>query len=375
MLTWIVWIVFFLTMYTYLVFPAFLYVLTKFRRGHAAPNTEKPGGTFRVAILCAMFNEEDVVRKKIDNFKRLKDGNLSLYIGSDGSTDRTNAILEEYAKDERIKIFLFPRRGKVHVLNDLMKEAKEEIFVFTDANSMFEPDAIQNLVAPFVDNGIGVVCGRLILLEENGLSGEGFYWRYETFIKKVESLFNCVIGANGGIYAIRRELVSPLPINTINDDFTISMKALARGYGIRYAENAVATEKTHPDDSLEFRRHVRDGAGHYRALVHLKSLMNPFHPKIFFFYVSHRVIRWFVPHMLVLMMVLPLLALENSMIRYIFALQVLFYALALIGYLSKTKMKCFYIPFYFLYINVALMIGFLKNLLGRQKVMWDRIRR
>lgn len=362
-----------LVIYTYVVYPVILFLFSRLLPRRRMENTVSTPP--RVAILCAMFNEEKVVREKIHNFMKLNYEQLRIYIGSDGSFDGTNDILESYRSDDRIRVFLYPRRGKVHVMNDLMREVQEEILVFTDANSMFEPNAVQKLVAPFVEREIGVTCGRLVLLEESGKSGEGFYWRFETFIKKAESLFNCVIGANGAIYAIRRVLVAPLPATTINDDFTISMRALAQGYGVRYVEEAVATEETHPDDTVEFRRHIRDAAGHYRAIVYLKSLLNPFHPKRFFFYVSHRVIRWFVPHLLVLLLVLPLFALDDGIIRAVYFLQLVFYALALVGYLLKTKAKCFYIPFYFLYINLALMIGFLKNMIGTQKVMWDSTKR
>ncbi|SRR6266581_4697496 len=371
MLTWIHWGALFLTLYTYLLFPALLSVLLKFCRNNDAAAPLKLTNPPSVAILCAMYNEEKVVREKIENFRKLNYGHPRLYIGSDGSSDRTNCILEALKNDDQIRVFIFPRRGKVHVLNDLIEAASEDILIFTDANSMFEPDAVKKLVEPFVDGQIGGTCGRLVLLDESGTSGEGFYWRYETFIKKVESRFNCVIGANGAIYAIRRELVALLPSNTINDDFTISMRALEKGFGIRYVQDAVATEKAQPDDAVEFRRHVRDAAGHYRAVAYLKIMLNPLHFKRFFFYVSHRVIRWFVPHFLLLLLIIPLFQLHDKWIKGFYLIQLTCYGIALLGYLSGTRRKFFYIPFYFVYINVALMIGFLRNLIGVQKVMWD----
>ena len=328
-----------------------------------------------VAILCAMYNEEDVAEEKISNFKALTYPGVRMYIGSDGSSDRTNDILARHADDTALSLFTFPRRGKVHVINDLVSSAREDVFVFTDANSMYAPNAIEKLVDHLIDPSVGAVCGRLQLIDREGNSGEGFYWRFETMLKKAESVFKCVIGGNGAIYAVRRELVHMLPSNTINDDFTISMKVIEQGFNMTYAEGAVATEDVGKDDSAEFKRHVRDAAGHYRAMRHLLPLLNPLHLKRFFFYVSHRVIRWFVPHAMILLLILPLFALAHPVAAAVICSECFFYSLALIGRLSGSKNPLVYIPYYFTYINYALFVGFIKNLLGFQKVTWDRTQR
>lgn len=365
----------FLVAYTYLVFPMgirFLSTYIKPKRGSADVSVGPPPS---VAILCAMYNEEDVAEEKIANFRYLTYPGLRMYIGSDGSSDRTNEILAKYSDDKALSICTFPRRGKVHVINDLAASATEDILVFTDANSMFSEDAIENLVLHLKDSAVGAVCGRLKLVDAGGFSGEGFYWRYETMLKKAESAFACVIGANGAIYAVRRELVQRLPANTINDDFTISMRAIAQGYGMVYADAAIATEDVGKDDKAEFKRHIRDAAGHYRAMRHLIGLLNPLHPKRFFFYVSHRVIRWFVPHLMLLSICLPLIDVSSPISRASIVAQLLFYSLAILGWLSGSKFLPFYIPFYFTYINVAMFIGCIKNILGLQRVTWNSTER
>lgn len=328
-----------------------------------------------VAMLCAMYNEEDVAEEKIQNFKTLSYPNIRLYVGSDGSTDGTNEILSSYSDAGDLSFFLFPRRGKVHVINDLISAASEEIFVFTDANSMYSPTAVDNLLVHFKNPQIGAVCGCLKLIDAAGKSGEGFYWRYETAIKRAESAFGCVIGANGGIYAVRSCLVQKLPTDTINDDFTLSMGAIAQGYGMTYAEDAIATEEIGKDDAVEFKRHVRDAAGHYRAMRFLAQLLNPFYLKTFFLYVSHRVIRWFVPHLMLVSLVLPFFNLSSLFAKLSLTLQAVFYGLVLMGGLSRSKRKIIYIPYYFVYINLAMLIGFTKNLLGLQSVTWNRTQR
>jgi cellulose synthase/poly-beta-1,6-N-acetylglucosamine synthase-like glycosyltransferase len=328
-----------------------------------------------VAIVCAVFNEERVLREKIENFFSLDYKNIHLYIGSDGSYDKTNDIINEYSTEQRIHAFFFPRRGKVHVINDLMNLASADILVFTDANTMFDKQAVEKLVNIFVQNcSVGAVCGRLILLDHSGVSGEGFYWRYETFIKRLENRVDCVIGANGAIYAVRKKLLKPLPTNTINDDFTISMNVLQQGFGVKYEESAIAYEEAN-HDHVEFKRHVRDGAGHYRAMAYFWRLLNPFKGKLFFLYVSHRVIRWIVPFLLLYVYSCAIfLATEKEMAIIVWPL-FLFMINAIVGYCTKTRIKLFYIPFYFLYINFALLCGFFRNLLGIQKVTWNSTQR
>ena len=369
---------FFLVMYTYIIFPLLLFALAAIKTMVSKDSEKTPNYTedhFSIAVICAMYNEEKVVREKIENFLRINYDDITLHIGSDGSTDATNEVLREYSGNAKIKTYEFPRRGKVYVINDLMTKADADILVFTDANSMFESDAIINLIKQFHNPGIGAVCGRLKLLDQGKITGEGFYWRYETKIKLKESILNCVIGANGAIYAVRKKLLRPLPVDTINDDFTNSMRVAEQGYGIKYAEDAVAYENASHDDSVEFKRHIRDAAGHYRAIVHLYKLLNPFRPKVFFLYVSHRVIRWLVPFLLVALLVIPPFAMGERSIKILFSGEVLFYIFAMIGWRSKTKMKLFYIPYYFIYINLALLIGFFRNIFGVQDVIWDRTER
>ncbi len=374
MLNWLFWGALFLTLYTYIIFPVTLVVLVKIGRRKDETSQKKHAGTLRVAVLCAMYNEEKVVRKKIENFLKLNYEGLRLYIGSDGSSDATNAILREYTND-RIVIREYPRRGKVHVINDLMTEAEEDIIVFTDANSMFEADAVGNLVKRFDDPGIGAVCGRLKLVCSGRITGEGFYWRYETAIKKLENALDCVIGANGAIYAVRKTLLRPLPVNTINDDFINSMRVLEKGYGVKYADDAIACEEVHQNDAIEFNRHTRDGAGHYRAIVYLYKLLNPLNPKVFFLYVSHRVIRWFVPFFMLVMLFLPLFMEQNRFVQAVYAAEVAFYVLVLIAWTTQTKQGFFYFPYYFVYINIALFLGFWRTVLGMQKTTWNRTER
>ena len=365
-----------LTIYTYFIFPVLLFVLARGAKGDKTHHEKENTGERSVAILCAMYNEEKVVREKINNFFKLNYRNIKLYVGSDGSSDSTNSILREYAGKDRIMTYEFPRRGKVHVINDLVSYAKEDIIIFTDANSMFETNTVKNLVRHFDSPDIGAVCGRLCLVSQDNETGEGFYWKYETMIKKMEDRLDCVIGANGAVYAVRRELLKPLPADTINDDFTNSMRVIEQGYGVKYEENAVAIEEVNHDDSVEFQRHVRDGAGHYRAMLVLYRILNPFKGKPFFLYVSHRVIRWFVPFFMIMMIVIPpFIKKKTPLLKITCFFQTFFYLDAVAGHFTRTKFKPVYIPYYFLKINLALLVGFFKTILGLQKAAWNSTER
>jgi len=363
------WISVLLILYPQLIYPALLYLLPR-----REPDGRDAGATGAVAVVCAVYNEEKVIAQKIENFYLLTCPEVELYLGLDGCSDNTLAEIRRTVRDDRVKVFEFPRGGKVSVINALLREVWQPYVVMTDANSMFRPEAVSELLVN-LRPGVGVVCGRLVLVDEHGCSGEGLYWRIETFIKRLESPFASVIGANGAIYLFRRELFEPLPANTINDDFSISMRLYQRGYGVVYAPEAVASEPQITSDAEEFRRHVRDAAGHFRALVYLKSLLNPWHGKRFFFYVSHRVLRWLAPFLLLAAFLSNALLAARPPYDWLFAGQCLAYGIGAAAYLLRLRWRPLQLAYYFLLLNLAILSGFFKNLLGRQQAAWESTRR
>ncbi|MFZ2447559.1 MAG: glycosyltransferase family 2 protein [Syntrophobacteraceae bacterium] len=364
------WFSLLLVVYPHLIYPALLYVLPRKRKEASGAGAAGP-----VALVCSLYNEEKIIARKIENFYRLDYGDVELYLGLDGCTDNTLAEIRRAVRDDRVRVFSYPRGGKVSVLNALLKEVRQPFVVMTDANSMFHSDAVTRLLER-MNEIVGVVCGRLVLVDGEGRSGEGFYWRIETFLKKIESDFGSVVGANGAIYLLRRELFEPLPPNTINDDFSISMRIYERGHSVVYARDAVAEEQLVTSDAEEFRRHVRDAAGHFRALVYLRGLLNPFHGKRFFFYFSHRVLRWIVPFLLMVALVSNAsLATSYPTYRVILALHCAGYGLMAAVHLLRIRWKPLYIPYYFMLVNVAILWGFIKNTLGLQRTAWESTRR
>jgi len=371
----------FLTCYTYLFYPVILKLWSGFKR--RGEKTKKFDSYIpHVTMVVAAYNEEKVIEEKLKNILDLDypRDKIVAVIASDGSNDRTNEIVKRY-ESKSLKLIEYPRMGKVNVLNKTVPLASGEVVVFSDANTMYNSQAIMELVKHFRDASVGCVCGKLKLINPKSVQsgeGEGFYWRYETWIKEKESRLGCVAGANGAIYEIRRDLFEEMPSNIINDDFHISMKIMEKGYKVIYENDAVGIEEVAPDFKSEFLRHVRDGAGHYRAILHLIGLLNPMKGIKFFTYVSHRLIRWMVPFLLPLIFVLNIPLIESPFYMVIFLLQILFYSSAVISFFLQkynVGLKIFNIPLFFLSTNLALMIGFWRNVVGTQGVTWDSTER
>jgi|TARA_B100001971_G_C18234282_1_gene566060 cellulose synthase/poly-beta-1,6-N-acetylglucosamine synthase-like glycosyltransferase len=378
------WIIVVIIIYAYLGYPIVLYMLSilfnykKINSGNAI--NKWPG----VDLLIAAYNEEKVIHSKIENSINLDypSDKFNIWIASDGSSDRTNEIVRKYeATNKNVHLLEFKRTGKSGVINRSMNILNAEIVVFSDANTEYSKDVIKKLIRHFQDPNIGCVSGRLKYRNPgktmSGI-GESVYWRYETALKKLESKIGFVAGANGAVYAIRKNLFEPLHKNTINDDFTESMTIVKKGYMSIYEEKAMVFEDVAPSMQSEFKRHIRDGAGHYIAIIHLLGLLNPFLGMKSFIYYSHRIFRWMVPFLLIFIFIINILLLNNFIYQALFIFQCIFYMSAIIGWIGNNYKKIpfiIYIPFYFCNLNLALFLGFIKAVTNKQKPTWERTER
>lgn len=373
-------------LYSYLGYPALLLLLNRLvpAAGPFADNSRLP----TVSLVIAAYNEEKVIGDKIKNSLEIDypEESFEIVIASDGSTDKTNSIVGEWARrDRRVRLLELPRRGKSEAINRAMERIKGEIAVFSDANTVYSPDSIKRLVRRFNDPGsmTGCVCGRLVYKETGRAAsgrGEGIYWRYETSLKMMESRLGFIAGANGAIYAIRKALFEPLAAGTINDDLVISMRIVRKGYRSVYEDKAVAYEDVAPTVESEFRRHVRDGAGHYLAVFHLMGLLNPLLGTRSLIYLSHRVLRWCAPFLMIMMLSANIALMGDNFYALLLVPHVGFYMLAIAGLLIIKTMPWpmpffVYGPFYFCNLNLALFFGFIKALTGSQGPAWERTER
>lgn len=383
MLAILFWFCIIAVIYGYIGYPILLAVgCVFFPKGEKNHNVS--GVCPRVDILIAAYNEEKVIGSRLKNCLVLDYpvDKLRVWVVSDGSIDKTNEIVQKYAsEDRRICLIALERTGKSGAINKAVSLLTGDVIVFSDANTEFESHAIKNLIRNFADKTVGCVCGRLIYRNPTQVisgKGEGFYWRYETMLKKLESGMGYVSGANGAIYSIRRGLFEPLPDGTINDDFMISMRIVEKKFKCIYEEDAIAYEEVASTMKNEFKRHIRDGAGHYIAVSHLTGLLNPLLGVRSFIYWSHRIVRWVLPFIFVGLFCINALLLGKSFYQVIFIIQCLFYVLAIAGLLTirhKHLPFILYAPFYICNLNVALLIGFFKAISGRQKMTWERTER
>ena len=368
--------------YTYIGYFLLLKVLSKVKKASRFQDSlHRPS----VSMLISAYNEESTIRAKLDNCRSLDypADRIEFLVGSDGSSDRTAAIVRDFG-DPRVRLFEFARReGKASVLNKIVSQAEGDVLVFSDANTMYVPDAVRCMTVHFADPGIGGVCGNLKLVNPNdniGGKGETVYWRYENVLKALEGSIRTVFGATGGIYAIRRSLFEPLPIarTNVSDDFLIPLKVVEKGYDVVYEAAAEARENASVRMQDEFSRKVRIGSADYFAISRIRKLLNPFRGFVAFGLWSHKVIRWMVPFFLLLLLAANALLLDRSLYRVFGVLQGLFYLSAGFGWLisrlgGKPKLLAFI--YYFVIINSALLVGFVRYVAGIQKPTWTRLER
>ncbi len=369
---------------SFFIYPLIIYLISRRKSEIQVNSNYEP----TISILIAAFNEEKVIEKRIQNIAGLN-YNLSkieVFIGSDDSWDRTNEILlESEKKYSWLKpVISSDRKGKAGILNELVRKVNNEIIVFTDANTVFDKDVLKNLVRDFSDPQVGGVCGRLILIDNETIRNEGVeeakYWQYETFIKQAEGKCGIMLAANGGIFAIRKEFYKNIPTEkAVTDDLFVSLWVLSQNYKFAFAKDAAAYEYTGLNLISEYNRKVRFGATNFQTLIYFKNLLWHKNILLSYSYLSHKVTRWFLPAMLVLLFILSFfLADGNTLIRKIYFLQLAFYLLAFGGYLLsliKVRIQIFSIPYFFVVSNVAIAEGFIKFIRNKHSVTWDSTER
>jgi cellulose synthase/poly-beta-1,6-N-acetylglucosamine synthase-like glycosyltransferase len=325
--------------------------------------------------VFAAHNEEAAIAQKMVNCAQLDypAESLEILVGCDGCTDATAALARSAAL-LNASVYEFPDRcGKPAVLNKLLPRARGEIVVFCDANTEFEPDAIPALVRHFKRPEIGCVCGELRLRSRGQASGEQLYWRFETLLKFLESRLNMLVGANGALFAIRRSLFVAIPADGIVEDFLIAMNVRAAGYRVVYDPESIAWEEVAPNARQEFRRHVRIGAGNFHALRYTWRLLSPMAGAVALAFWSHKVCRWLVPLVLAAAQISAAMLAREPVYGVAVALGGAFVLLALLGHRLDLRARYWApasIPYYFLSMNLALLLGLIAFVRGTQSIVW-----
>jgi cellulose synthase/poly-beta-1,6-N-acetylglucosamine synthase-like glycosyltransferase len=359
--------------YHYLGYPLLLLALgvKKKQALHTADITPS------VSLIISAYNEEEVIRQKLENSLALDypRDRLEVIVASDGSTDRTPAIVREYARD--VALHHYPqRRGKNAALNDTVPHAQGDILVFTDANGMYRKDALRTLVRHFADPRVGCVCGELIYRNPTGnpvAEGYNHYWRYDQWLKTLESRLHSLLGANGSIFAVRRTLNEPLNLRTSND-MVLPIKVAARGYAVLYDPNAVSAEAGSAGGREELRRRSRIVArGLLGVWEVLPGILRRGRLLLLVQLLSRKLIRYVFPLLLISLLVSNAF-LEGFFYRAILGLQLFPYVLFPVGYVfsrAGKRLRLLSLPYYFFVGNLAALLGLLKVISLRELATWE----
>jgi cellulose synthase/poly-beta-1,6-N-acetylglucosamine synthase-like glycosyltransferase len=371
-----------LVVYTYALYPVLLLFLAALRRQGTSPDQSEDTDLPTVSVLIVAHNEEASIRARIQNLLALEypKDKLELIIASDSSRDATVAIAREYG-DRSLRVFDFSARtGKAAVLDAVIPKLSGSIAVLSDANTMMDPAAIKRLTRWFHDPRVGVVCGKLVLTDPStGKNVDSLYWRFETLLKRCEGKLGALLGANGGIYALRRTLFQGVRHDTIVDDFVIPLLARIRtGCRIVYDETAIAYEETPPEIAVEFRRRARIGAGGFQSISFLWPLLDPRQGWIAFTFFSHKVLRWLCPFFLLGLAVANIILVNVGIYGFSLAIGVLLCGAALLGQyssLGSSAGRAVRLTTMFATMNAALLVGFFRWAMGRQHAAWERTAR
>ncbi len=357
--------------FAYIGYPITLALLALFFKRPAKAADVTPSLT----LLIPAYNEERALPAKLESCRALDypRDKLQIIVLSDGSTDGTNAVAARYAS-EGVELMAFKaNRGKIAVLRDGVAAARGEIVAFSDAASCLRPDSLRRLVRPFADPAVGCVSGvyKVLRPEAARLGGEeGFYWRYETFIKQRESDLGSTLGAHGSLYAIRRALCPDLARISLNDDYEIPVHIVAGGHRAVYAPDAVACEEA--GEMAGFHRRVRLAVGNVRQLRLLRLLLWPPRPALLGAFLAHKFLRLVGPWCLLAALALNVF-LPGPLYRGLLAAQGAFYLLAILGGLAGRRLgraRGLKLPFYFCMINAAYLVAFVRLIAGAGRVRW-----
>ena len=386
------WILLFVIVYTYVGYGLLLFITIKIRRFFKLGTKVEidPFYEPEVTLFIAAYNEKDFVEAKMKNTLELEypKEKLNIIWVTDGSDDGTPDLLKDYPNTT--VHHLDERNGKIGAMNRGMDFVKTPIVVFSDANTNLGKESIRRIVNLFGNPKVGCVSGekRIVDKESDVASGagEGLYWKYESALKKWDAELYSVVGAAGELFAIRTKLYRHVEKDTLLDDFIISLRVAQDGYTIQYDPEAYAIETASANVKEELKRKIRISAGGIQSIVRLRSLLNVFkYGTLSFQYISHRVLRWsLTPLCLVLLIpVLSILAVNEGLLSFkfyaiLFWLQLLFYAAALLGWFlenRETRVKILFVPYYFFIMNLSVVLGFFRYMKKSQSVNWERAKR
>ncbi len=384
------WTLAFTIFYSYLMYAILLWLYCKtIKKNKWANDNFDPNNLPEVTIVVAAHNEEAFINAKILNTQNLiypAEKIKQIWV-DDASTDNTLAILKTFPGITLITNL--NRIGKALSINKAMTQVSSPITIFTDANTMLTPYSVIDLVKHFTNPNVGCVAGKKRILWQNSdilaSKGEGIYWQYESFTKRMESCSGTTLSGTGELYAIRTHIFTPLTPNTILDDFEIAANIILKEYQVIFEDKAIASETGSLTTEDEIKRKVRIATGCFQVLARYPMLLNPFRNfDVAFKFYSHKITRWLIvpPSLLFLMPLLNIIIIFQSKPPRIFYVSLLLfitlYLFTTLGYLLRNK-KCIpyfvTLPYYVMMMNISMIKGFLKYVSGQQGAIWEKANR
>jgi len=383
------WFSLFIIAYSYIGYGVLLYFLVQLKKVFGRKKNVNSDKSFEpeVTIIVSAFNEEDFIERKIQNTFQLNYpiSKLKIIFITDGSTDNTATIIGRF---QDIALLHQPqRRGKVAAMNRAMKFVTTPYVIFSDANTLLNPDCVKEIIKHYIDPLVGGVAGeKKIITTTDAMAagvGEGLYWKYESFLKKMDAAFYSVVGAAGELFSVRTDLFEDAGEHVIIEDFVQSLKICMKGYVIQYEPNAFAIESSSASMKDEQKRKIRISAGAFQAMIIVKDLFNIFkYPVLSFQFISHRILRWTLCPLCLVMLLISniVIVIQEKDLFYLlfFWAQVVLYIVAFTGWLFANRnimIKALYVPYYFLFMNISVFIGFSRFIKKKQTVMWEKASR
>lgn len=368
-----------LVLYTYFGYFIAVIVLGKILRKKVLKTAIEP----HVTMLIAAYNEEKGIAQKIEDTLKLDypREKFRIMVVSDGSTDRTDEIVNSYA-DRGVELFRVEGRvGKTEARNVAMAAIKGEIVIFSDATTTYKEDIVRKMVRNFADPKVGMVTGHLVYRDSANTqmgTGQKLYWRYESMIKKAQTSMGTLTGSVGCVTAFRKDLYHPLP-NNIIEDFTEPLMLVMKGYRVVFEEEAICFEDTTKKASNEWNMRVRVIRGGMSGMLYARKILNPIaYPVPFFQLISHKILRWLIPVFMISLFIFNSYAVyaepQNLFPQVLMVLQLCFYLMALCAWALEKKgihSRLAAIPLYFLILNAASLVALVKTLTSNLEATWE----
>jgi len=361
-----------LIVYTYFGYPVSLFLAGFFRNKDVKKASVSP----YVTTIITAYNEEEKIQEKLENTLSLEypRDKLQIIVASDGSTDRTNEIVRDYRKHGVELLEIIERKGKENAQKEAVKQAKGDVIVFTDVATMLNPEGLKQIVSNFADPSIGCVSSEDRLIGKDGKPcGEGFYVRYEMWLRRLESKVNSLVGLSGSFFAARREVCQDFS-DEMQSDFRTVLSSIKLGLRGISDPHAIGYYQDVADQKHEFDRKIRTVLRGITVFFRHLEFLNVFKYGFFSYqYLCHKLLRWLVPVFLFIAFVSnAVLAWKSLLFFMLFIGQLSFYCLAILGWMrgSSSSSGLMKVPMYFLTVNASILVAWWRYLSGHRVVIW-----